>query len=69
MYTLDKSLIDKFCKQIQSEIDELSYATSRGRFDDIISYQKTCAKIDGLETALSIFKDLVKKLGEANEDK
>lgn len=68
MYTLDKTLIDKFRKQIQNEVEELRYSVSQGRFDDILEYKKTCSKIDGLEVALFIFNQLVKTLGDENDE-
>lgn len=68
MYTLDKTLIEKFRKQIQDEIDELRYALSQGQVEDILTYKAVCAKIEGINAALSVFNELVKRLGEDKDD-
>lgn len=67
MYTLDRVLIDKFRKQIQDEVESLRYSVSQGHFEDIVAYKKTCSKIEGLESALAIFNDLVKRMGDEDD--
>lgn len=68
MYSLDKTLIDKFRKTIQEEIEQDRFSLSKGYAEDILEYKKTCARIDGMELALSRFNDLVKRLGEDEND-
>jgi len=64
MYSLDRILIDKFRKSIQSEIEDARYVIGQGNLGDIIEYKKTCARIEGLSASLDIFNDLVKTLEE-----
>jgi hypothetical protein len=53
----------KYQKEIQQTIDEKRYAVSQGGVDSFDDYKKLCSEINGLELALSIFRDLAKKTG------
>jgi hypothetical protein len=68
MYSLDKTLIDKFRKAIQEEIEQDRFGLSKGYVEDILDYKKTCARIEGLELALARFNELVKRLGDDDND-
>lgn len=64
----DNTLISRFRKQIKVEIDDKRYSVSNGGVDDIVKYKELCASISGLELSLEIFNDIIKKLGEDDED-
>lgn len=65
MYNLDRTLIDRFRKAIQTEIEDARYSIAQGNLEDIVEYKKTCARIEGLNTSITLFNELIKTLEEA----